>query len=116
MRLCRLDLFVLDETGTQVCVYLWSRLQKQYTKSAALLTVGADQRIVSVVPSDYNHDGHLDALVMSVSKAKTGGTVKSNIWLGNGATFSRPTGGARPHLCRPVGLVDPGVRRRADDL
>ena len=93
-----MDLFVLDETGTQVYVYLWSRLQKQYTKSAALLTVGPDQRIVSVVPSDYNHDGFLDALVMAVPKNKADGMVRSNVWLGNGSTFSRPAGEALPHL------------------
>lgn len=63
----------------------------KYFKSSVEIKIETGNQIINVVPADFDHDGHLDVLVMSASTNKdeyelTG--VHNNIFLGNGATLS----------------------------
>lgn len=67
----------------------------KYFKSSVEIIIDAGSQIINVVPADFDHDGHLDVLVMSGSTNKdefelTG--IHNNIFLGNGATLSRYIG------------------------
>ncbi|WVQ82354.1 hypothetical protein IAT38_004482 [Cryptococcus sp. DSM 104549] len=57
----KVDLFTLSEDGKTVQVHLWSRDKFQYIPSHTLTLSSA---ISNIVPGDFNHDGHLDLLVM----------------------------------------------------
>lgn len=62
-----------------------------YSKSSVEIAIDAGSQIVNVVPADFDHDGHLDVLVMSGSTNKDEfelNGIHNNIFLGNGATLS----------------------------
>ena len=64
---------------------------KKYKSSSASVRVGDKEKIINVVPSDFDHDGFLDLFVMSVdSKADPKGpqNVVNQIYYGNGITLS----------------------------
>ncbi len=86
-----LDVFMLDETKSQLQVFLWSRKDSKYTRSLATVNVPSSHEIISAIPCDYNHDGFLDLLVVSRPKSNSSGPYVNEMYIGNGATLS-PSG------------------------
>lgn len=68
-----LDVFVIDETRSKVTVYIWNRKTKQYEDVGAVakLEDAKKMEIFGVIPSDFNHDGFLDLLVMSRARKES---------------------------------------------
>lgn len=103
-----LDVFVLDSTRTKVHLYLWNRStrkhpnipfnlfsncidEKKYKKSDIEISVGSDEQIINVVPSDFDHDGYLDLLVMSGPLKEDELDLKgirNSLYLGDGSNLS----------------------------
>ncbi|WWC70229.1 uncharacterized protein I206_104179 [Kwoniella pini CBS 10737] len=75
----KLDLFTLDENKKTITVNLWNKEKFSFT-SAHTLTLSST--ISNIVPGDYNHDGHLDLLVMYVQNDDGGWWGSKNEKLG----------------------------------
>nr|XP_019007302.1 uncharacterized protein I203_00900 [Kwoniella mangroviensis CBS 8507]OCF70763.1 hypothetical protein I203_00900 [Kwoniella mangroviensis CBS 8507] len=61
----KLDLFTLSQDGKTITVQLWDEDKFTYIPSHTLTLTST---ISNIVPRDYNHDGHLDLLVMYVQE------------------------------------------------
>ncbi|OCF36855.1 hypothetical protein I316_01452 [Kwoniella heveanensis BCC8398] len=57
----KLDLFTLNEDEKTITIHQWNRGKFRFTPSH---TLTLSSKISNVIPGDYNHDGHLDLLVM----------------------------------------------------
>ncbi|OWT41807.1 hypothetical protein C362_00168 [Cryptococcus neoformans Bt1] len=65
----KLDLFTLSGEAKTVQIHLWNGDKYKYIPSH---TLSLSERIINVIPGDYNHDGHLDLLLM-YDKSEGGG-------------------------------------------
>ncbi|TYJ56963.1 hypothetical protein B9479_002242 [Cryptococcus floricola] len=90
----KLDLFTLSNDGKTVQVYLWDKDKFKYKLSH---TLALSSTISNIVPGDFNHDGHLDLLLM-YDKSADGGwwggkteRLGMDVHLGGG-----PNGGFQP--------------------
>ncbi|WVW83885.1 hypothetical protein I302_105907 [Kwoniella bestiolae CBS 10118] len=61
----KLDLFTLNEDGKTITVQLWNKDKFSYIPSH---TLTLSSTISNMIPGDYNHDGHLDLLVIYVQE------------------------------------------------
>lgn len=86
----RLDCVVLDETRTQLFIFLMDNPKDGHFYKAETVAVAPKGReIVNVVMSDFDHDGFADILMMHKSKAAKDGddTIALSLYLGNGETL-----------------------------
>ncbi|WVF71448.1 hypothetical protein IAT40_006252 [Kwoniella sp. CBS 6097] len=84
----KLDLFTLNEDEKTITIHQWNRGRFRFTPSH---TLTLSSKISNVIPGDYNHDGHLDLLVMYTQEddgSWWGGKVETlgmGVYLGGGA-------------------------------
>ncbi|WWC89342.1 uncharacterized protein L201_004263 [Kwoniella dendrophila CBS 6074] len=83
----KLDLFTLNENGKTITIHLWNKDKFTYSPTH---TLSLSSTISNIVPGDYNHDGHLDLLVMYLKEDDGGwwgnknGKLGMQIYLGGG--------------------------------
>lgn len=94
----RQDCVVLDETRTQLYIYVMDPSEGRYSKSLAIATVPAAHEVVNVVVSDFGHEGYAGLLVMHRPKSRAGDspglaaeTMHLSLFLGDGKEL-RPSG------------------------
>ncbi|WVQ99391.1 hypothetical protein IAU59_006524 [Kwoniella sp. CBS 9459] len=91
----KLDLFTLNEDEKTIAIYQWNRGKFRFTPTH---TLTLSNKISNVIPGDYNHDGHLDLLVMYAQEddgSWWSGKVETlgmEVYLGGG-----PDGGFHPN-------------------
>ncbi|KAI8072567.1 hypothetical protein BC940DRAFT_292890 [Gongronella butleri] len=79
------DLFVLGADQTTITVYTWNHRNFSFSSLPNGPHIQTKDAIVSVVPGDYNYDGHLDVLLMTqAAPAQSSTEIKLTVYLGNG--------------------------------
>ncbi|KAL7421858.1 hypothetical protein Q5752_003629 [Cryptotrichosporon argae] len=101
-----LDVFTLSDDGKTIQLHLWDRGAFAYEPSHSLVL---SSKVTNVVPGDFNHDGHLDLLVMSAQDGGWWGGGSSErmnmqVYLGGTEGFA-----ADPWLLNPSTLSQPIV-------
>jgi hypothetical protein len=88
-----ITLYLWDLSMFVVCHLLLINLleTKKYKPSSVSIKMPDGQKIINVVPSDFDHDGFLDLLVMSADakdESSKSRIIKNQIYYGNGITLS----------------------------
>lgn len=78
-----LDAFVLSSDRKSVGLKLWDHDLFSFAEEPLWnVRPTSGDRIVNVIPSDYNRDGRLDLLIMT--QGSRGGPLRMEVWLGTG--------------------------------
>lgn len=79
-----LDAFVLSDDRRTLYLRLWDHTDFAFSSHPLFgITSKSGQEIVNVVPADFNHDGHLDVLLMTRS-GNSNDRLEMEVWLGKG--------------------------------
>ena len=88
-----LDVFVIDESRTQVHVYRWNKRNKTYERGVATAIIEGDSNwaIDNVIALDFNRDGLLDVWVQSRRRTDDDQTTRHELFLGTSGGFLEPS-------------------------
>lgn len=107
------DIIVVESSGV-VSVHIWnSGAYKFQRMTDSSITVPSGEYVANVVASDFNFDGNLDILVVTLSSTSTGYT--SRLYLGDRISISTSAEWQGTMLSHPL-LLDMDMNQRVDLL